>query len=61
MGLYRIGVVLEQGGYVTVEAPNLEKAEEQVLDSISDYDFDKLEVDITHRDFYTVDSSTVKE
>lgn len=60
MKTFRVGIVLEQGGYVNVQAKTLEEAERKVKESVSEYDFDKLDVDVTHRDFYTIDGEELK-
>lgn len=59
MKTFKVGIVLEQGGYVHVQAETLAEAEKKVTDSVSEYDFDKLDVDITSREFYTIDSEEV--
>lgn len=60
MKKFRIGVVLEQGGFVEVEAEDAEKAKEKVMEQIQEDDFDTLDVEITHREFYTIDEEEIQ-
>lgn len=61
MPKYRIQMVLEQGGYAIVDAETPEEARQIVEESVESYDFDELEVDITHRDFYTIDEEELED
>lgn len=53
MKTYRVGVVLEQGGYLEVEANSEQEAEEEALRLVGE-EGDTAITDITHRDFWCI-------
>lgn len=53
MKKYRVGIALEQGGYLTVEANSPEEAEEKAIDLIDEKGEEAID-EVTHRDFFCI-------
>lgn len=53
MKTYRVGVVLEQGGYTEIQANSETEAEEKLLAMVEEEGESAIE-DVTHRDFWCI-------
>jgi hypothetical protein len=60
MKKFKVGVVLEQGGYSIIEANTKEEAEKKMLIAVEEDEESAIQ-DVTHRAFYTIDCEEVKE